>query len=151
MFFLIWIIYSVLSCKLATSFCTFLIFIHPGKNGKSLQRLCKTFKMLNINLNLFAGNVFNIDHPCKLFTPQYLRLMNSMTYCSSFTFLYHYEISISVKRCNFNLVFFEAACYANPGAVRKWPGSSSSIWRKLFQKYSNTSASNNVLLWTCKS
>ena len=38
--FLMCTTYSVLSCKLVTSFWTFSIFILTGKNGKSLWRLC---------------------------------------------------------------------------------------------------------------
>ena len=37
------------------------------------------------------------------------------------------NISISVKRSNFTLVFFKAACHANPGAERKFAGPSSYI------------------------
>ena len=47
--------------------------------------------------------------------------MNSMTYSTSTI----NSISVSVQRSNLILVFFKAACYANPGAVRKRPGSSS--------------------------
>ena len=53
---------------------------------------------------------------------------------------------ISVKRSNFTLVFFKAACHANPGAVRKQTGSGSHISRQIFHKFSNISANNNVLL-----
>ena len=38
--FLMWIIYSVLSCKLATSFLAFLIFILSGTNGYLLRNSC---------------------------------------------------------------------------------------------------------------
>ena len=38
--FLIWITYSILSCKLGTSFLTFSILIFSGKNGKSLRSWC---------------------------------------------------------------------------------------------------------------
>ena len=37
---LMWITYSILSCKLVTSFSTFSIFILSNKNGKSLQSSC---------------------------------------------------------------------------------------------------------------
>ena len=42
------------------------------------------------------------------------------------------NISISVKRSNFTLVFFKAACRANPGAERNFAGSSSYILRHIF-------------------
>ena len=34
------------------------------------------------------------------------------------------NISISVKRSNFTLVFFKAACHADPGTERNFAGSS---------------------------
>ena len=61
--------------------------------------------------------------------------MNNMTYSTTDTFN---SISMSVKRSNFNLVFFKAACHANPGAVRKQVRSSSYISRHIFQKFSDT-------------
>ena len=54
-------------------------------------------------------------------------------------------MSILVKRSNFTLVVFTAACHANLGAERNFVGSSSYILRHLFLKFSNTS-DNNVLL-----
>ena len=56
------------------------------------------------------------------------------------------NISISVKRSNFILVFLEAACHANPCAVRKRAGSSLYISRNIFPKFSNTSTNNNYRL-----
>ena len=53
---------------------------------------------------------------------------------------------MSVKRSNFTLVFFEAVCHANCGAVRKQARSSSHILRHIFLKFSNTLANNNVSL-----
>ena len=53
-------------------------------------------------------------------------------------------ISIAVKRSNFALVYFKAACHANPGAESTFTGSGSHIWRKIFLKFSKTSADNNV-------
>ena len=53
---------------------------------------------------------------------------------------------MSVKRSNFTLVFFKAACHANPGAERNFAGSSSYISTQIFQKFSNTSADNDVLV-----
>ena len=59
--------------------------------------------------------------------------------------------SISVKRCNFTLVCFTVACHANRGVERNFAGTSSYSFRHIFLKFSNTSANNNVLLWTYKS
>ena len=61
------------------------------------------------------------------------------------------NILIPLKRSNFNLVFFRTACHANPGADIKFTGSSLCISRHIFRKFSNSSANNNVLLWTYKS
>ena len=59
------------------------------------------------------------------------------------------NILILVKRSNLLLVFYKAACHANPGVVRKQAGSSSYVPRHLFRKYSNTVANNKVSpLWT---
>ena len=57
---------------------------------------------------------------------------------------------MSVNSFKFTLVFFNAACYTNPGAVRKRAGSSSYISRHIFRKFSNTSANNAALLQTYK-
>ena len=56
------------------------------------------------------------------------------------------NISISVKKSNFTLVFFKSACHANIGAERNFKGSSSYILIHIFLNFSNTSANNNVLL-----
>ena len=61
------------------------------------------------------------------------------------------NISLFVNNSNFTPVFFKQACFANPGADKKWAGSSSYILIHLFLKFSNTSASNNVSLWTYES
>ena len=67
-----------------------------------------------------------------------------MTYSSSFSTIDN--ISISVKRSNFTLVFFKAAYHANPGAEKNFAGSSSYIPIHIFLKFSNTSVNNNVSL-----
>ena len=59
--------------------------------------------------------------------------------------------SIFVNSSNFTPAFSKQACYANPGADKKWAESSSYILIHLFLSFSNTSASNNVLLWTYRS
>ena len=48
------------------------------------------------------------------------------------------------------LVFFKAVYHANPGAERKRAGSCLYFLRHIFPKLLNTSASNNVWLWTYK-
>ena len=58
------------------------------------------------------------------------------------------NILVSVKRSNFTLFLFKAACHANPGAEGNYGGSSSYILRHIYQKFSDTSANNNVRLWT---
>ena len=55
------------------------------------------------------------------------------------------NISLSVKRSNFTLVVFKAACHANSGAERNFAGSSSYILRHILLKFSNTSANSNIL------
>ena len=56
------------------------------------------------------------------------------------------NILISVKRSNFTLVSFEAACHANPGTEGNFAESSFYISRHIFRKFSNTLSNNNVLL-----
>ena len=164
------------------------IFILPGKNGKSLRRLCKfsgywtlssrkysssfknflwnlyKFEIFSTHLEPLRGNLCDIAQPYKLFTYQYLRFIyfyhNVNVFVVSFCYRWikwhilplspDNNISISGNRSNFSLVFFKADCHSNPGAERKWVGSSPFIWRHIFQQFSITSASNNVLLWTCK-
>ena len=55
-------------------------------------------------------------------------------------------ISLSVNNSNFTSVVFKQACHDNPGADKKYAGSSSYISKHLFLKFSNTSASNEVSL-----
>ena len=73
-----------------------------------------------------------------VFVITFFILINSVT----FIFL--------IKRSNFTLVFFKAACHSNHCAVRKRAGSSSYILRHIFQNFSNTSANNNVSFWIYK-
>ena len=61
------------------------------------------------------------------------------------------NILMLVKKSNFPLVFFNSTCHANPGAVRKQAGSSSYISKHIFQKFSNASSNNNLLLSTYES
>ena len=56
------------------------------------------------------------------------------------------NMSISVKRSNFTLVFFKAACHANPGAERNFAGSSSYISRHIYISKVLKLVANNVLL-----
>ena len=73
-------------------------------------------------------------------------LSNRVTYSSTIN-----NISISVKISNLTLVFLKAACHANSGAEQNFAGSSSSILRHIFLKFSDTCAVNTVLLWRYKS
>ena len=61
------------------------------------------------------------------------------------------NISVSVRRSNLTLVFFRAACHANPGAEKNFAGSGLHILRCIFLKFSNTSANKNVSLSKYKS
>ena len=61
------------------------------------------------------------------------------------------NISISVKRSNFFIVFFKATCHTNQGTERNFAGSSSYILRHIFRNFSNASANNNASLGTYKS
>ena len=54
---------------------------------------------------------------------------------------------MSVNKSNFALVLFMAVYHVNPGAPRIRAGSISYISRQIFQKFSNTSANNDVSLW----
>ena len=110
-------------------------------------------------------NLWDFPSPHKLFTSQYLRSGYSL-FSSIFVHLLVINfrlsmnsvliafvstvnnISISVTRSNFGLVFFKAPWYANFCAVRTQAGSSLYISRHTIQKFSNTSVNNNVLLWT---
>ena len=47
--------------------------------------------------------------------------------------------------------FLWHACHVNPGVDKKQAGSSSFISIQLSQKFSNSSAGNNVSLWTYQS
>ena len=61
------------------------------------------------------------------------------------------SISLSVNNSNFTLGFFKLVFHANPGALKKWAGSSSYFSMHLSLKFSNTSASSDVSDWTYKS
>ena len=60
------------------------------------------------------------------------------------------NISISVKRSNFTSFFLKATSHGNPGTGRNFAGSNLYILRHIFLKFSNTTANNNILLWTYK-
>ena len=48
--------------------------------------------------------------------------MNGVTYFPLLSFCTINNISISVKRSNYTLIFFKAACHANPGAEKNFAG-----------------------------
>ena len=53
-------------------------------------------------------------------------------------------MSVSAKISYFTLLFFKAACHANPGAEKNFAGSSLYILIHIFLKFSNTSANNKM-------
>ena len=61
------------------------------------------------------------------------------------------NISISIKRYNFTLVYFKVACNANLKVERNSPGLSFYISIRIFLKFWNTSSNNIVSLWTYRS
>ena len=88
-----------------------------------------------------TNNFYDISHPYKLFSSQYLRYKDSQCLSGSFMHLFlaftypwtawHIPLDIfftinctiiSVKRCNFSLAFFKTTYHANPGTVRKQAG-----------------------------
>ena len=113
------------------------------------------FSYLFTNLEPFTGNVWDIVRPYKLFASKYMRYDNwvelhsaelrSMFFLQLFIYLlftylciaWHIplrmsfsatsNISILVNNSNSTSVFFKQACQINPGADRKWAGSSSYI------------------------
>ena len=118
-------------------------------------------RFLSTQLKSSTDNFCSISLPYCLFISQYLiyddsvfiknfhvlvasfRLwMNGMTYPTPFSTIKN--ISISVNRSNFTLVFFKDACNANPHAERQCSRSSPYISRKILRKLLNTLASNNV-------
>ena len=125
------------------------------------------------HLKLVKGSFIDIAHPYKLFASKYIRyydmifLNHSSSYIYIFFLAYHLgiawhipprmpfsaisNISILVNNSNFISVFFKQACHAKPSADKKWARSSSYISIHLLLKFSNPSASNNILLWTNKS
>ena len=135
---------------------------------------------MNLSLNLdkfytqlkpFTSNFWDIAHSYKLFASKYIRYDDMISLLKFFIYLLFtlghlstawqipplipfstvISISVSVNNSNFTLVFLRQACNANLGADKKWAGSSLYILIHLSLKFSNTSASNNVSLLTCKS
>ena len=86
-----------------------------------------------------------------VFVISFCNPINRMIYSPLTPFSTINNISISVKRSNFTLVFSKAAYHANPGAEENFAGSSSYILRHISLKFSYTSANNSLLLWTYKS
>ena len=75
-----------------------------------------------------------------------------MTYTSSSFYTINNK-SISVKRSNFTLAFFKAACHANSGPERNFEGSIylfiysfSYLFRKHKYKFTNTSIQTQVII-----
>ena len=81
-----------------------------------------------------------------VFVINFLIMINNESLIMSFCGISN--ISLSVNRSNFTLIFFKAACHANTGAEIKWLGSNPYISRHILR---NTSRSINVSFWTYKS
>ena len=96
-------------------------------------------------LYLILGSMLNLPYLIfiiifHVFVISFCILTNRVTYFSSNSFLIRNNIPIS----DFTLVFFKAAYHANLGAEINFSGSDSYILRHIFQKFSNTSANNNI-------
>ena len=122
-------------------------------------------------LKPFRGIFWDIAHQYKLFASKYIRYDDMISLLKFFIYLLFalaylciaWQIpplipfstinstSISVNNSYFTFVFFKYACHANPGADKKWAGSSSYISIQLSLNFSKTSASNNISHWTYKS
>ena len=72
--------------------------------------------------------------------------MNSMTYSSSNTLSVINNITLPVNSSYSTLVFFRAACHANPGTERNFARSSAYIFKHIFLRFSKTLVNNNILL-----
>ena len=118
----------------------------------------------------FTGGFWDIAHPCKLVASKYWIYDDSLFLSYFFIYLlfaFAYlciarhilprvlfsaisNISILVNNSISTSLFLKQGCHTNPGADKNWAGSSSYISIHFFLKFSNTSASNNVSLWTYK-
>ena len=117
-------------------------------------------KVFFIHAKWFSGSFCDIIQPYKLLKSQYWIYDDSSFSLLSFMYLllalayqkmeWHIpplipfstinNRSTSIKRSNMTLVFYKAACHADPGAGRNFAGSSLYISRHIFLKFSNTSA-----------
>ena len=95
--------YCVLSCKLATSYSIFSIFILSGKNGKPLWRLCKI--TLNINFKTKSFTTFFI---IVLFSKCLLNWKLSIIYSRFFTwsFCNIYIPELNIWRLSVFIIIF---------------------------------------------
>ena len=130
--FLMWITYSFLSYQLAPSFSTFFIFFLSDKNGESLWISCnfpgywtstsrryssslsslQFFSKSSLNWevsfiysNLFTGTFYDIAHPYKLFTFQYVRWWFFFFIIIFHILIISFSISMSNNYSNFTSVF----------------------------------------------
>ena len=99
---------------------------------------------LHLNTQGMMIQCFYHNSSCILYLLLHIYVLHDI-FCLKFLFqpstTYQYQLVILILS-----VFFKRACHANPGADKKRAGSSSYISVHLFQKFSNTSASNNVSL-----
>ena len=117
---------------------------------RRLRRHCPSIQIIYIPMfYLWLFFIFIIIF--HIFVISFHLSMNSMHICPLIPFSTINNISISVSRSNFTLVFFEATCHVNPGAEKNLTGSSSYVLRHIFQNVIHTWAKNSVSLWKYKS
>ena len=78
-----------------------------------------------------------------------MHIDDSMAYICSNTFFTINNMSVSINRSNFNLVFLKVGYHDNPGAEKNLAGSSLCILSHILRQLLNTSASNNVSPFMC--
>ena len=156
--FFICITYSVLSCKLATSFSIFSIFMyyeiqvtfqdieHQLQENILYHFLHYSFYKIFIKLGSIFYPIKIIDwkllQHCPILKIIYIPILETgrffifviifhvlAKYSPFYTFFYHNNISVLVKKSNFTLVVFKAVCHASPEAEINFAGSNSYILR----------------------
>ena len=135
-----------------------LSFIHLKLFTGSFYDIAQLYKLSHLNGFFFQCSIFILIF--HVFVISFCISINRVTYSSFNTFFCHYNISLSVQRFNFTLVIFKRlflvftllffSCHDHPSAEGDFAGSSSYILRQIFIKFANTTANNNVSLWTYK-
>ena len=125
-------------------FLHLLIFFLFGKNGKSLWRSNNFLGYSTSTSEIYPLWLFSMLFALAYFyTPLHIPPLIPFSTIDN--------ISLSVDNSNFTPAFFKQACHANPGADKKWAGSSPYISIHLSLKFYKSSARNNVLFWIHKS